>query len=999
MSAWNYPKAHIPATTEARNRTSITSLIISDDVIMRNALADAIATEGSGAVAIESVEDAVERLDHTSYPLIFAPQQLPGLSGSEICSRLRASTHGEHAWIVALPRLEVVSLRQLMNNGFDGMLRAPFEPSDIAVLIAGAARNARAGERLQDAQDRAETLRQLARDLAGSATPHDIADHLLEATTSILPNSAGAVWLKAGDGGAVTCAGIAGLSLEYPEHGQQLFSYFTPDRWLEIARRPMFVNAMSDAPRSFTDIARAEGYAASLTVALLTPSDAIGALVLYTREQTSPTAPDIELIETLAASASLAFDRVDAQEQIQALRSVIEHVPDGVFICDVDGSFLMVNPALEMLAGQPLADLEQRNLFELLEGGQGGEMAAEVRGRFRTLSESGFLPEHPWERSQPPMARIVRPDHSVLHAELHLNALQVQNRGDSILVQGVLHDVTEQERTGREFSALTATAAGTASAADSGQAVQAVVTTLREQAGYPQVAIWMMHPNEVELIVRHDGPQHAATIPLGEGPVGRAAATAEIVFQRGTHGQLSVVGQSPESRICVPVTRDGQVTGVIDVTGTAAMQLDERDVAFLKSMATHLAAAIERIHLNQELRRQATIDSVTGLENRETFLRRLEASIAATRNEPLSLLIVGVDRFKSINDTYGHLVADDMLKQVAETIKLRVRSPQAIARYTSDQFAIILPSTGRTNAPAIAENFRIGVATQLFMAAEQVEQMTVSVGAASYPNDAGSLDQLLLAASHAMYLAKQAGRNQVYQSNEAFAELAVAHGRITDLLRQSPRETLSLLVRAMDQRTPERAGHSQRVADYALALARTLGISEEDTPALRIAAIIHDIGMFSLPDSLLRKPAGLSDSERELLYSIPVNAHRLLSQIPLPPTVLPSVVHQHEHWDGSGFPSGLKGELIPPGSRIIAVADAIDAMTSERAHRQPLTMGEALDALADQAGQRFDPDVVRAARSLLGELHEVSLDRRAVDLETTLVEALEIIPPAERVPA
>lgn len=203
----------------------------------------------------------------------------------------------------------------------------------------------------------------------------------------------------------------------------------------------------------------------------------------------------------------------------------------------------------------------------------------------------------------------------------------------------------------------------------------------------------------------------------------------------------------------------------------------------------------------------------------------------------------------------------------------------------------------------------------------------------------------------------------------------------------------------MDQRTPERAGHSQRVADYALALARALGMPEDEMSALRIAAVIHDIGMFSLPDSLLRKPAGLSDSERELLYSMPINAHRLLSPVELPASVLPAVVHQHEHWDGSGFPSGLQGAMIPPGARIIAVADAIDAMTSDRAHRQSLSMDEALAALAEQSGTRFDPDVVHAARSLLGELQDVSYGRAGSDLESTLTEALAVIPPPERVTA
>lgn len=998
MSAWNYPAAQ-RQSINAHSRVSITSLIISDDVIVRNALADAIAAEGSGSIAIDSIDEAVARLESESFGLIFAPQQLPGLSGSEICARLRACAGGDNAWIVALPRYEVVALRQLIASGFDGLLKAPFEPHDLALLIAGAARNARAGEQLLRAEERVESLRALAQDLATSATSEELAGYLLEAATTALPNSAAAVWLKDRDGSRVTCAGTFGLSADYAERAQQVFSYFTEERWIDLAQRPMFVTAISDAPRSFSDVARSEGFASTLTVALLTPGGIIGALVLYAREQAPPADSDLEIIETFAASASLALDRIESQQQVHTLRSLIEHVPDGVFVCEASGAFLLVNPALGDLVGGRHADLEVVSLFDLLDGGREGMSGHTVQQGIRAIFGNDRELQEKWCGAAAPIVEIVRNDGRVVYAELHLSALRTESHRHDTLVQGVLHDVTDRERAKHEFDALRATATAMATASNLDLAIRSVVATLKDQTGYEDAAIWMMHPNGVELIIRDNRSTVPRTTPVGDGPVGRAAERGEVEFVSGPHATLSVVGQDQPLRICVPFLNNNQVAGVIDVSGSARRPLDHQDVTFLNALATHLASSVERIQLHRELQRQATIDSVTGLENRETFLQRLEESIARSRPEPVSLLIIGVDRFKGINDTYGHLIADDMLKQVAETLKIRVRPEQSIARYASDQFAVILPATDRAAAPAIAENFRIGVATQLFMAAEQVEQMTVSVGAASYPNDADSLDQLLLAASHAMYLAKQAGRNQVYQSNEAFAELAVAHGRITDLLRQSPKETLALLVRAMDQRTPERAGHSQRVADYALALARTLGMHEDETPALRMAAVIHDIGMFSLPDSLLRKPSGLSDSERELLYGIPINAHRLLSQLPLPPSVLPAVVHQHEHWDGTGFPSGLKAEMIPPGARIIAVADAIDAMTSERAHRQSLTMDQALDALAEQAGQRFDPDVVHAARSLLGELQDVSQGRAGGDFESTLVETLAAIPALERATA
>jgi HD-GYP domain-containing protein (c-di-GMP phosphodiesterase class II) len=253
---------------------------------------------------------------------------------------------------------------------------------------------------------------------------------------------------------------------------------------------------------------------------------------------------------------------------------------------------------------------------------------------------------------------------------------------------------------------------------------------------------------------------------------------------------------------------------------------------------------------------------------------------------------------------------------------------------------------------------------QLYMAAEQVEQLTVSIGAATYPDDAQTAQELLQAADHAMYLAKRAGRNQTFQSNKAFATLAPHHGRITDLLRQSPKETLSMLVRAMDQRLPERKGHSERVTRYALAIARALNLPDAELPRLRLAAYIHDIGMATLPDSLLRKPGRLSSEERDQLRNVPLEARALLAQLDISDSTRLAVVHQRENWDGSGHPDGLSGQQIPIGARIIAVADAIDAMTSARAHREPMSIEEAIDQVMRQSGTQFDPEVARAASVL-----------------------------------
>jgi diguanylate cyclase (GGDEF)-like protein len=541
----------------------------------------------------------------------------------------------------------------------------------------------------------------------------------------------------------------------------------------------------------------------------------------------------------------------------------------------------------------------------------------------------------------------------------------------------VLRDISAVTRMQRESAALQRVTRVMAEERDLTAAMRAAADAVRAALGYARGGIWTLDQNGQELVARvtFDVPTESR-VPIDRGVLGRVARSGQPVWLADVtrDADYIAVDDAVRSEVCVPILHDGRLVGVVDIQGDEQQPVGELDLAFAGALAAALASSIERARLYKEIERQARTDAVTGLPTRQTFQQELTRAVAEAGEQRVSLLIVGTDRFKTINDTYGDLTADDVLRQIGQALGARVRPGHFLARYTADGFAVLLPNCPREEAVGIAETLRIAVAMQLFVAAEQVEQITVSIGAATYPDDAGGATELLLAANHAMHLAKQAGRNQVFQSNAALADLAPAHGRINDLLRRSPAETLALLVRAIDQRLPGRAGHADRVSRYALTLAGRLGVSAADRAGLRLAAIVHDIGMLSVPDSLLRKPGSLSHEERELLRGVPLVAEGLLSQLELPDIVLPAVVHQHERWDGSGYPDGLSGEAIPLGARIIAVADALDALTSPRAHREPLPLEQAIALLRRAAGSHFDPTVVEAAATISREDISVTHD-------------------------
>ena len=496
--------------------------------------------------------------------------------------------------------------------------------------------------------------------------------------------------------------------------------------------------------------------------------------------------------------------------------------------------------------------------------------------------------------------------------------------------------------------------------------LQSALDILARQPQYARIAVWMASEDGRQVVPHAAlGMDDVSPLASGEGLAGSVARDRRALFVSDSRAEPDL-RSTPDitSAFGSPLMEAGRLAGALTVETTGSHTLDTHDEELLTVVAAHLAGTIGRLEMQRQFAQQSTTDPMTGLANRQAFQNQLDIAVARGRRGRISVLIVGIDTFKGVNEIYGHDTADAILRQVGQLLREKLPPEYLLARYTSDQFAILLPGVNRDEAVNISENLRIAIAMQLFTAAEQVEQLTISIGAATRPDDASTAQGLIQAADHAMYLAKRAGRNQTFQSNAAFALLAPAHGRLNDMLRQSPRETLSLLIRAMDQRLPERADHSERVTRYALAIGREMGIAEDQIPLLRLAAYIHDIGMVSLPDSLLRKPTSLSSQERDLLRGVPVAAHGLLAQLDLPGMIPLAVLHQRESFDGSGYPDGLRGDAIPLGARIIAVADALDAMTSARAHREPMSMEQALDQVAEQGGSQFDPDVAQAARVL-----------------------------------
>jgi diguanylate cyclase (GGDEF)-like protein/putative nucleotidyltransferase with HDIG domain len=362
--------------------------------------------------------------------------------------------------------------------------------------------------------------------------------------------------------------------------------------------------------------------------------------------------------------------------------------------------------------------------------------------------------------------------------------------------------------------------------------------------------------------------------------------------------------------------------------------------------------------------RLALTDPLTGLGNHRHFHERLERELrhAHERRLPLTLCLIDVDDFKRINDRFGHPAGDRVLSRLAT----RLRQSGEAFRLGGDEFALLLPgydeNAALTAATSVVERIS---ALEL----DQLGFVTVSAGVATSPAHAADRDELIRLADSALYWAKEYGKNRVRAYRPDVIELAELKRLASGPDRAARFRAAASLARAVDARDVYTGSHSQRVADLAARTARRLGLPDEEVELTRLAASLHDLGKLAIPEEILRKPGPLTDPERMVLERHPQIGFRMLESLGVDP-VADWVLHHHERWDGSGYPDGLPGDQIPLGARIIFVADAYDAMTSERVYRGRVAPEQAIAELRRCAGSQFDPGIVNALADELDEFVE-----------------------------
>jgi diguanylate cyclase (GGDEF)-like protein/putative nucleotidyltransferase with HDIG domain len=412
--------------------------------------------------------------------------------------------------------------------------------------------------------------------------------------------------------------------------------------------------------------------------------------------------------------------------------------------------------------------------------------------------------------------------------------------------------------------------------------------------------------------------------------------------------------QGISSIVSLPLSVTDRVIGSLILASRTPDAYSRGQIALLERVALQIAAPIENAQLYALAEQKSRIDELTGLFNRRHFEERLKEEIArhSRYGDPFSLFIIDLDNFKTYNDVYGHPAGDTLLGQIGTIIKNSIRDADQAFRYGGDEFVVILPQTAGADAHAVAERVRRQIADEM---EKKSLTVTCSIGLASYPADGVIAGELVVGADTALYYAKWTGGNRTYSSSKAASEPpddARTHGKRDGL------SAVYALVSVVEARDPYVYGHSRRVNTYAVALAEAIGLSPNEVSRVSTAALLHDIGKIGIPDEVLNKKAKLSAENWEAIKAHPRLGTNIVSNIPQLVRCADSILHHHERWDGSGYPEGLKGDQIPLESRILAIADSFEAMSSARPYRPALSRQEVMEELRKGAGTQFDPNLV-----------------------------------------
>jgi diguanylate cyclase (GGDEF)-like protein/PAS domain S-box-containing protein len=657
-----------------------------------------------------------------------------------------------------------------------------------------------------------------------------------------------------------------------------------------------------------------------------------------------------------------------ARRQIDFPSALIASIQDGFALLAPDGRILEANERLAVIARSSPDDLVATGELSQLWSSD------DLTGMERVLS--GTTP-------QEITVTLRRADGECFPASVA--CAPVRDRGGVTLAHAVtIRDLTRRRRA--EEASRTAAELHEALAAEQA-ALRRVATAVAEDHSPERVFALVAEEASRVLgadsgaVVRFDESEHGVVVGSWanadklrrqEGtrlPLAGGSATAQVsatgrpsrVEDYGTLDAetRAALGQMPfRCGLAAPIRAGADLWGALTVQSRHRDALPPLSEERLADFAELVGMAIANADVFAQMARQAETDPLTDLPNRRKLEQSMEEAVETAKAEDrtLSVLVLDLDDFKRVNDVHGHDAGDAVLRAVARSLEAALRPCDLAGRLGGEEFLVLLPDTGTRGAALVAERLRVAVS---HITGVERAPMTASFGVATYPSHADSAGELFRAADAAMYQAKKLGRNRTVVFNPAAARTGAEAAATAQADLQGYLRSVLALAAALDERDTYTHEHSRTVAGYAAAIGARLGLDGDQLEDLRIAGLLHDIGKVGVADSILRKPGPLDDTEWAEMRRHPEIGARLLAHPGLA-HVRDWVLRHHERPDGRGYPAGADSNEVPLEARILAVADAYEAMTSDRPYRQALPRARAFAELEAGRDTQFDGRVVDA---------------------------------------
>ncbi len=357
------------------------------------------------------------------------------------------------------------------------------------------------------------------------------------------------------------------------------------------------------------------------------------------------------------------------------------------------------------------------------------------------------------------------------------------------------------------------------------------------------------------------------------------------------------------------------------------------EIRMVKCGADHVLAALRDMTVKKELEERLEYlcynDQLTGLYNRRYYEEELR-SLDVKENYPLTIVLGDVNGLKLINDSFGHVVGDELIKKSAQIIKNGCRSHDVVIRLGGDEFVILLPKTDTYEAEKIVENIN-NLAKK-----EKIQGLDISIsfGYETKCHEDEMIQEIFIKAEDYMY------KRKLFESSNMRGK------------------TIDTIINTLNEKNKREEQHSVRVAELCELMGKNIGLPKRKIQELKNAGLLHDIGKIAIEENILNKPGRLTEDEYNEIKRHPEIGYRILSTVNEMSEIAKYVLSHHEMWNGEGYPKGIKDIDIPFESRIISIVDAYDAMTSERPYRKALSEEFAIEELKRNSGIQFDPELV-----------------------------------------